>query len=479
MIRGLISIFDFNYPRVLIYMLQSTEYEVWPYITWFWRTKNFNTVARRRTLDPTPRAKLLLFVLRLGMAIQYLLSAGIILYAYQQHSVLWLEFGIVLLLACPILWAHLIVLPLLLARLFIVGPKDRRMIARSKTIFANHPGLKIAVAGSYGKTTVKELLLTILSEGKEVAATPANKNVAVSHAQWAHKLSGKEDILIIELGEGKPGDVERFADTIQPNIGVITGLAPAHLDKYRTLKNAANDIFSLSTSVGADKTYVNGESADIKGYIQSGNHVYSDAGVSGWSVSGVSVEVNGLSFTMHKAGKTLELTSKLVGRHLIGPLAACVAIADEVGLTPEQIESGVAKTAPFEHRMQPRPLAGGWIIDDTYNGNLEGTRAGLALLKELTAKRKIYVTPGLVDQGSQAERVHKELGELIAKSNPDKVVLMKNSATDWILYGLRVRNFSGEVVVEDDPLGFYTNLDQMIAVGDVVLMQNDWTDNYN
>jgi UDP-N-acetylmuramyl pentapeptide synthase len=150
----------------------------------------------------------------------------------------------------------------------------------------------------------------------------------------------------------------------------------------------------------------------------------------------------------------------------------------ELGLDEKQVKAGLAKTEPFEHRMQPRTLNGATIIDDTYNGNLQGVRVGTALLKELPARRKWYVTPGLVDQGSEANAIHRQMGELIADASPDIVVLMANSAQPHILEGLRLAGYGGEVRIEHNPLQFYTNLPHFIAAGDLVLMQNDWTDNY-
>jgi UDP-N-acetylmuramoyl-tripeptide--D-alanyl-D-alanine ligase len=128
--------------------------------------------------------------------------------------------------------------------------------------------------------------------------------------------------------------------------------------------------------------------------------------------------------------------------------------------------------------MQPYQLDGAWIVDDTYNGNIEGIRAGTELLKELPGRRKIYVTPGLVDQGKESKRVHQEMGGLIAAASPDIVVLMHNSATPYIVQGLQSAGYAKETIIEDDPLGFYVNLAAFVATGDVVLMQNDWTDNY-
>ena len=166
-----------------------------------------------------------------------------------------------------------------------------------------------------------------------------------------------------------------------------------------------------------------------------------------------------------------------MGRHQIGPLSLAAALADQLGLSLQEIESGIRKTKPYEHRLQPYQLHGAWVIDDTYNGNLEGIKAGLVLLKELPAKRKIYVTPGLVDQGKETQNVHEMVGRAISSSAPDLVVLMKNSVTKFIKAGIDNKNINVKLV--DDPLNFYTNIDQIISSGDLLLMQNDWTDNYN
>jgi UDP-N-acetylmuramoyl-tripeptide--D-alanyl-D-alanine ligase len=181
---------------------------------------------------------------------------------------------------------------------------------------------------------------------------------------------------------------------------------------------------------------------------------------------------------MAKASEVLHIQSGLLGRQQIGPLALAAALARQLGMEPTAIEAAIARTKPFEHRMQPRQLAGAWVIDDTYNGNLEGVRAGLALLQELPAKRRIYVTPGLVEQGNLTEANHQAIGRLIAAAQPDIVVLMRNSVTAFIQTGLEAGGYKGALTLESDPLAFYTHLNQFVAAGDIVLMQNDWTDNY-
>jgi len=357
-------------------------------------------------------------------------------------------------------------------------PRRAREIKVAKNIFSNHKATKIAIIGSYGKTTLKELLLSVLGSEKNVAATPGNKNVLISQARWAQKLTGKEDVLLVEYGEGQPGDISAMADLTQPDLAVICGLAPNHLDQYKTLDAVGKDLFSVSDFLKKKSVYVNTESQAVKAYLQKQHITFNRHGLDGWKISQINSDIEGISFVMSKGRNVIKVASGLLGRHQIGPLALCVVIAHNLGLSNKQIEKSIASTLPFEHRMQPRNLSGGWIIDDTYNGNLEGVLAGLELLKELRAKRKVYVTPGLVDQGEESHRVHKQIGKAIAGAHPTKVVLMQNSVTQFIKKGLDKAGYSGELEIRDDPLDFYTNLDQQIAAGDIYLLQNDWTDNY-
>jgi len=458
-------------------MLQNTEYRVGPYLKWYWQTSNFSKVMYRRRLEPTRAARLLLATVRVGILLELGIGVASIVAWWQGDLKGGLAFGLAIILAYPVVWAHLVIVPLGLGWL-VTKPLEWRQIRASHQIFANFGGIKIAVAGSYGKTSMKELLLTVLGQGRKVAATPANKNVAISHARFAKELSGNEDILIIEFGEGGPGDVARFAQNTHPTHGIITGLSPAHLDKYKTLQRAGEDIFSLANYVPPKQLYVNAESQAATPFIKSTYQAYNQKGVLGWKIDGVRINLDGTKFVMRKDKQILELHSGLVGRHQVGPLALAAALAYQFGLSAKQIAIGIAKTEPFEHRMQPYKLHGAWIIDDTYNGNLEGVRVGIELLHELPGRRKIYVTPGLVDQGKDSDKIHEQMGRLIAKASPDIVVLMQHSVTKHIQKGLDIGHYKGQLLIQDDPLAFYNNLPVFVANGDLVLMQNDWPDSY-
>lgn len=475
---NLFSMYSSAFPRAIAYMLQSTEYDGRAYLRWLVRIRDFNVVAHRRQLDQTTVAKTFVAFVAGGILLQYLVAILVGWWGVTHDTIWLLVCAALAIFATPLTWSLLVIAPMLIAKQFIITPRIKMMEHETRNILEKHPALKIAVAGSYGKTTMKELLATVLSEGKRVAATPGNKNVATAHYDFAKSLKGDEEVLIIELGEGKPGDVKRFSETIKPDIAVITGIAPAHLDHYRDINDVGSDIFSLADVTAAENVYVNVDSPELMPFVKKGYVKFGRDGVAGWKVTDFDVTIHGISFELIHSKEKIRIKTGLLGEHLVGVLSTAAVIAKNSGLSNKQIQDGFLKVVPYEHRMQPYHLGGAWIIDDSYNGNLEGIKAGTKLLGRLDAKRKIYVTPGLVDQGERTQQIHREVGRLIAGARPDIVVLMKNSVTNSIQEGLKDESFGGDVMLKDDPLAFYQNLDQFVAAGDIVLLQNDWTDNY-
>lgn len=467
---SLLSYYWIKAPMTLVYMLQQVEYDPRKFMNWIKSVPNLWRVQRRGRLEVTNRIKLML-VISYGSWLFILLGAISLSYITGMYAYL------IAIVAAPLASVLALFMTTILLQKFVVNPAAYKEMTVAKDKLKHMNCQKIAVLGSYGKTTMKELLVTVLSEGKKVSATPGNKNVLISHARWITKeISGDEEILIFEYGESKPGDIAALAEFSEPDMAVITGLAPAHLDGYTSVEAIADDFADIGKIVDKKNVYANGNSELLREKIDG--YFYTQRGIANLTVSDIHIDFNATSFTLDGAGKKMHLYTGLLGAHQIGPLCAVVAIALRLGLSEKQIMDGVAATMPYEHRMQPRALGGAWIIDDTYNGNIEGMRAGLELLRALPGKRKIYVTPGLVDQGIETERVHTELGQLIATANPERVVLMKNSATRHIRTGLNAGNYKGEVVIEDNPLEYYANLEHYLAAGDVALLQNDWPDSY-
>ncbi len=469
-----------KFPVLITYMLQSSEYHVLDYLIWFWKTDDFSKVQKRKELQKTQVAKLILLTLRIGIIFQIIFGLSLIYLNIVNKLVGGWGFGLGVIILYPVLWSQIITIPVFLARVLYINPKQKLMIKNSKNIFHKSQALKIAVCGSYGKTSMKELLLKVFASEKKVAATVGNMNVATSHASFAKSLNGDEEVLILEFGEGRPGDVYSFSNTFGPDIAVITGISPAHLDKYKTMDNVSKDILSVTKFVKPKNVYVNNESNYLRSFLKNQKfNKYSKDGIGDFKAVNIKNDLSGLRFDLTNKSETIKIRTKLLGRHQIGPLSSAAILALSQGISIKAIEKALNGIEPYEHRMSQYELNGAVIIDDSYNGNIEGIEAGCKLLKELKANRKIYISPGLVDQGKETKNVHLKMGQLIAEAKPDQVVLMENSVLKYIKQGLDQSNFKGDIQIEKDPLFYYNNLKHFVAKGDIVMMQNDWTDNYS
>lgn len=470
-----LSQYHYRYPRSLVYMLQASEYQLGEYLGWLGRVKDFRRVEYRKQLVKTPKSQLLQIAIWLS---NVLILSAVVVVCTSSLSI-WAKIGaILLLLGWPWVSAYLIVVPLLVGQILIQKPREFLLIKRTKAKLAVHKGLKIAVAGSYGKTTMREILKTVLSQAKKVGSPPHSYNTPLGIAKFVSSLEGDEEVLIFEFGEFKPNDIRKFCKITRPDIGVLTGVNEAHLGQFKNLDNIKAN-FGHLTNYFTDKTlYVNAEDKNALAVAGKKAKAYSRHGLGEWKVVSAQTGLNGTAFIAKTPKSKILARSKLLGLHQIGPLILSIAVADTLGLSAVEIEKGLAKTKPFDHRLEPKVLSDGVVLlDDTYNGNPDGVKAGLAFLKSLRAERKIYITPGLVETGNKTVQLHHTMAKAIA-AVANVVILIDTSAATHIKEGLELAKFKGERLEYDDALECAEALPHITKQGDVVLWQNDWPDNY-
>lgn len=463
-----------RYVRSLVYMLQASEYDIGDFWRWHERTKDFTSVEKRKKLVFTGKA---LALLTCGWLLVVLVFIGA-LFVFLNISSPWnYLLAALILFEAPLFVMVGLLLDVTLLRLIQV-PIEHLMVSGARTRLAAHKAVKIAIAGSYGKTSMREILRAVLSEGKKVAAPPSSYNTPLGIAKFVRGLKGDEDVLIFELGEYYPGDVRKLARIVKPQWGIITGINEAHLEKFKTLDKTADTIFELAETVKADHLYVNGENELASRRAKNGNTVYTREGAGDWRMSDSATGLTGTTFKISNGKDALKGGSKLLGLHILGALSVAVDIGKRLGLTNEQIEKGIAKTKPFEHRLEPKQWEGGvMFLDDSYNGNPDGVRAVIKFLATLSGRR-FYVTPGLVEAGPRVKEVHEEIGKELAEAAIEKVVLIRNSVTPHIEAGLKSSGFKGELLWYTDMPSCLNALRSLTLPGDIILIQNDWPDQY-
>lgn len=469
MMHAYLSRYTPRYLRSITYMLQASEYHIGEYLAWFHRTQDFLHVEKRKQLVWTGKARAVFTLLALLAAV----VAGLMVYtAFTLPFVALLTF-----LLYPYLVAYgaaVVVLALSVVQI----PLERRAMKSAKEKLHAHPGKKIAIAGSYGKTTMREVLRAVLSAGKRVAAPGGSINTPLGVSTFVSKLTGDEEVLIFECGEYYPGDVRMLAEMLAPDIGVITGVNEAHLEKFKTVDRAADTIFELKDFFAGRAVYINGENKIARARAKVVDITYTAEGAGAVRVLSAKTGLTGTDLTLSIGSETVAVHSGLLGLHQVGPIAAAADIALSLGLGVSDIKKGIESTHAFEHRMAPRVENGITYIDDSYNGNPDGVRVLLAFLSGLGGTRVWYVTPGLVEMGAQSKDVHREIGAGLVSAKVHAVVLIKNSVTPHIEAGLKEAGFTGQIYWFDDALVAYRSLPQLTLPGDTVVLQNDWPDQY-
>jgi UDP-N-acetylmuramoyl-tripeptide--D-alanyl-D-alanine ligase len=475
--RRFLSRYHPRYVRSLVYMLQASEYHVLEYLAWGMRVRDFVRVEKRKHLEWTAKAAILfasgwLFVF-LWLYVEYRAYLAV-----QAGSDVPLVVGVLLIPLFPLALPYLLLVPLGILNL-AQWPVERILLFRAKKKLAAHRGTRIAIAGSFGKTSMREILRTILSEGKKVAAPDGSENTPIAVARFVERLQGDEDIIIFELGEYYPGDVRKLCEVVRPEYGIITGVNEAHLERFKTLERTTDTIFELADFVVSQKLYINGENAAARARALADNVLYSRTGAANVVIESARTSLDGTDVSIRHNGIVSSAHSALLGLHVVGALSAAAHLAAMLGFSDAQIARGIEHTKPFAHRLERRSDERDVVtLDDSYNGNPDGVAAVIEFLSSLREHRRFYVTPGLVEMGERNEEVHKEIGRRLALAGIEKVVLIRNSATPLIETGLKESGYRGEILWFDDALKCYAALPHMTVAGDIVLLQNDWPDQY-
>lgn len=464
-----------HFIRSLVYMAQASEYDVRDFLRWYRRTSDFAHVEKRKSLEKTPKALVLLFT---SWAVLVAWCVAVMTIVGSTGSDVPLVVGAGVVVLTPFYFPYMFAGIILLTQM-VQKPVERHLVRQARLRLQSHPAVRIAIAGSFGKTSMREILKTVLAEGKIVAAPPGSHNTPLGISAFVRSLKGDEEVLLFEMGEYYPGDIRALCEIVDPQWGIITGVNEAHLEKFGSIEKSAATIFELADYLKGKSMYVNGENRIAKEHASTDHALFSRTGVGEWTVSNERSNLEGISCTLNRGRIKIDVTSKLLGLHMVGPLAAAADIAFRLGIPPERIALGIAHTKPFAHRLEKRVDSSGVItLDDSYNGNPDGVAAVIDFLGTCTGHRRWYVTPGLVEMGSRKEAVHRDIGTRLARAGIEKVVLIRDSVTPYIEEGLKAAHFAGDVVWFDDMPQALSTLSHSTVSGDVVLIQNDWPDQY-
>ncbi|MDD3334204.1 MAG: UDP-N-acetylmuramoyl-tripeptide--D-alanyl-D-alanine ligase [Eubacteriales bacterium] len=389
-----------------------------------------------------------------------------------------------------ILWPLL--LPLVVALSGLLAWPVEKLISElyfrdaRRKLLSNTGLIRIGITGSYGKTSVKHILGAILSEKYPTLITPASFNTPMGVTRAIReKLTPSYQVFVGEMGARHVGDIKEMCRLVHPTIGVITSVGPQHLETFKTIERVAKTKYELIDALPPTDSH--------SYFFDDGSfctQMYRDTkkpktlcgqnpGTADVWYTDVKLNKDGCTFTLHIRGKgSVDCHTRLLGEHSIHNILLATAVASDLGLSLKQIAHGIEKLQPVKNRLELMTNPGGFtIINDAFNSNPIGAKAALKVLAQFP-KRRIIITPGMVELGEKEAEYNRAFGQQIAECVDIAIIVGKNRALP-IIEGLRAAGFSEEHIYRVDSLAQSTEtLHSLVTPDDTVLYENDLPDHY-
>lgn len=440
--------------------------------------------ADKCPLKITARVKRLSFALAiLAFALCFLFSTAVdaLCFSFKESAVLCaLRLGLNLFLIALLPYL------LLVANVFVKPVENhigKKYVARCKEKLAKCENLvKIAVTGSYGKTTVKTILKDVLSVRFNVLATPESYNTPMGICKSVELLNPSHEIFIAEMGARHKGDVKDLCEIVKPDMGIITGICAQHLETFKTIDRIVETKFELADYLKNKPIVLSSDNELTASNVSK----CADSKVVMAGIVGERADVYAENIKTGAFGSVFDLVTKngrisvrtsLLGKHNVSDVCLASAIAISLGMSNEEIAEGIAKTTCAHNRLELVPNDNGLtIIDDSYNANEMGVKAAIEVMQSFEG-RKIVVTPGLVEMGERQVKVNREFGKSLCFA--DFVILVGTRSAYNVREGLFEGGYDFDKVFCVKTLDeAKEKLKETVKAGDVVLFENDLPDRF-
>lgn len=341
----------------------------------------------------------------------------------------------------------------------------------------------LAITGSNGKTTTKEMVAAILAEGSldgqrlrgRVLKTEGNFNNLVGLPLTLLRLTRRHRVAVLELGTNFPGEIARLAEIADPDMAIITAVAAAHLEGLNSLAGVAREKGSLFGKVRAggtlvvnvDDPWVRRLAAKFRGrkltYGQRGQ-----VRAHSWRVRAA----KGMEFTLQYGRDSSKINLHYLGQHNVSNALGAAALTLGAGVGLAAVRRGLAKAKPFAMRMQIEHWRGIGIINDTYNANPGSMNAALATLASIDCRgKKIAVLGDMFELGKHSTKEHRALGRAAAQAQLDHLYLLGGQAGVARQGALRAGMKADRVTIGADHGDLAAQLRRQVARGDWLLFK--------
>lgn len=334
----------------------------------------------------------------------------------------------------------------------------------------------VAVGGSNGKTTTKDLIASVLGQKLTTLWSEASFNNNIGVPLTLLRLERGHQAAVLEVGTNHPGELKPLLQMIRPTVGIITNIGREHLEFFGDLAGVVEEEGRLAEQLPADgKLLLNGDgewAARLAERTRAGVVRVGLGEGNDWRAREIRLSREGVTFQVESPWSNLtgEYRLRLLGRHQAVNALFALAIGAELGLGRAEIERGLAECKPAKMRMQLWEAHGMAVLDDSYNANVDSMLVALQVLKELPGNgRRVAVLGDMAELGAQSETAHAEVGRMAAELGVGQLFAVGKMAGPMA----RAAREAGlnRVVEFADAETAATALKTFVKTGDVVLVK--------
>jgi UDP-N-acetylmuramoyl-tripeptide--D-alanyl-D-alanine ligase len=331
----------------------------------------------------------------------------------------------------------------------------------------------VGVTGSAGKTTTKEAIAHVLTSRYRILKSEGNFNNHFGLPLMLLKLEPEHDMAVIEMGMSHAGEISALAKIAQPEIGVVTVVAPVHLEYFDSLASIARAKYELIESLpaggiavlNADDEYVSQFGRDFKGkVVMYGTRANADIRAEQIQSRGA----EGSVFDVVVNGVRKRAVLPLVGTHNISNALAAMAVGLERGITLAEAVASLATMRAADKRGQVLQVGNIRVINDCYNSNPKALEAMVDALAAMPAKRRIVVAGEMLELGPAGEQMHRTAGQHIVEKKIDVLIGVRGLAQPMV-EAAKAKGVRAEFVATPEEAGEW--LAHESREGDVVLLK--------
>ncbi|MGH2734628.1 MAG: UDP-N-acetylmuramoyl-tripeptide--D-alanyl-D-alanine ligase [Actinomycetota bacterium] len=345
----------------------------------------------------------------------------------------------------------------------------------------------IGVTGSFGKTSIKFAIEKLVAPAGRALATPGSYNTPMGVVRSVNEnLTDAHRFFVVEMGAKQRGDIAELVVIARPTIGVLTAIGPAHLETFGSLDGVRKAKYELIEGLPDDGVAVmNSDDPEVRALAEATDRLrvvrygIDPEGKPDVTASEIEVTARGTRFKLTdlRSGDTLSTRTSLLGRHAIANLLGAVAVVVETGRPLDELGAPISSLSPVEHRLQLIEGAGGvTVIDDAFNSNPAGSAAALEVLEAMPARRRVVVTPGMIELGELQAPANESFGEQAGRI-ADVLVVVARVNRAALVAGAE-RSSHARIVTVDSLDQAQRELQDILGPGDVVLFENDLPDQY-